>query len=550
MRYLILCVLFALGNGFDADGVRARHHAMTHEAEHPTHQHDADTVPLYDNLGTHAVPITTTSDLAQQYFNQGVRLTYGFNHGEAIRAFREAARLDTTCAMCYWGIANAYGPNINLPMDSASSVLAYEALQEALARRQHASPREQAYIDAMANRYALPPPDDRAPLDTAYAKAMGEIAAAYPEDLEAATLYAEALMDLSPWYYWEDGEPRPDTPTILASLERVIEANPNHPGACHFYIHAVEAAQPEKAVPCADRLAGLMPGAGHIVHMPAHIYIRVGRWNDAIEANHHATHTDETYIADQRPTGAYPLGYYPHNYHFLAFAASMAGRAEEAINAARGASERMPLEGAMLTHELEGIVPYHTLTLVRFGRWDEVLQQPLPDPVLDYASGLTHYARGVAFAATEQFDQAEAALDSVRARVALVEKDPGHTVLQIAEKALEGEIAGRRGDVEASITAFRAATDLEDGLIYIEPPFWYYPMRHSLGAMLLEAGRPEEAEQAYREDLERFPANGWSLYGLAQSLRAQGRDAEAAEVDAVLAESWEKADVDIAASTF
>ncbi|HEX7071405.1 MAG TPA: hypothetical protein VF190_11390 [Rhodothermales bacterium] len=530
--------------------VRAQDHtAHMQGANHA--EHSAMMVPLYDNLGDHHFEISTSSEEAQKYFDQGIRLTYAFNHDEAIRAFKEAARLDPNCAMCYWGIALAHGPNINLPMDSTNGVAAWEALQEALARREHANERERAYIDALAVRYQNPPPADRAALDTAYANAMGMLAAADPNDLEAATLHAEALMDLSPWYYWEkDGMPRPDTPTILENLERVIAANPNHPGACHFYIHAVEAAEAEKGVACAERLAALMPGAGHLVHMPAHIYIRVGRWNDAIEMNHHATHADETYIADQRPGGVYPVSYYPHNYHFLAFAASMAGRSTEAIEAARNAAQRMPLEGALLAHELEGIVPYEHLTLVRFGRWDDVLALPMPPAELDYATGLVQYARGVAFAATGKFDEANAAVEALQALSAKVEKEPGNTVLSIAEHALMGEIASRRGDLEEGITHLRIAADIEDSLIYIEPPFWYYPMRHALGAVLLDAGRAAEAEAAYREDLKRFPGNGWSLAGLAASLRAQGRGAEAAEVEAERMRTWDQADVDLATSRF
>ena len=287
----------------------------------------ADTVPLYDDLGSHHLAVTTTSQRAQAYFDQGLRLVYGFNHGEAIRAFREAARLDPSCAMCWWGVALAYGPHVNGGMDSAAGVAAWEALNKARAARAKASPRERDYIDALSARYSADAPADRARLDSAYARAMGKLVAKYPDDLDAATLYAEALMDLSPWHYWNaDGTPRPDTRTIVLQLERVVAAKPDHPGACHYYIHAVEAVEPEKAVPCAERLAKLMPGAGHMVHMPGHIYIRTGRWNDAIRANEHAIHADETYIAMEKPQGLYPIGYYPHNYHFLAFAATMAGR--------------------------------------------------------------------------------------------------------------------------------------------------------------------------------------------------------------------------------
>ncbi|MGH7644796.1 MAG: hypothetical protein ACREMR_04345, partial [Gemmatimonadales bacterium] len=296
----------------------------------------ADSVPLYTNLGTHHVPITTRVAAAQRYFDQGMRLAYGFNHAEAIRAFTEAARLDPDCAMCYWGIAYAHGPHVNAGMDSAAGVAAYAAIQEALQRAAGASPREQAYIRALAGRYAPVPPADRAALDSAYARGMADVVRAHPTDWDAAALYAEALMNLRPWNYWhKDGTPYAGTTEIVGQLERVIAANPDHPGACHFYIHAVEAVAPEKAVPCAERLARLMPGAGHMVHMPAHIYIRVGRYADAIEANVHAVHTDEVFIEGQKPQGIYPIAYYPHNYHFMSFAATLAGRSATAIEAAK-----------------------------------------------------------------------------------------------------------------------------------------------------------------------------------------------------------------------
>ena len=507
-------------------------------------------VPLYDNLGDHHHAITTKVPKAQQYFDQGLRLVYAFNHAEAIRAFQEAARLDPDCAMCYWGIALAYGPNINAPMDAESGKQAYAALQQALALTPKASERERAYIQALTHRYAPEPPADRAKLDAAYARAMKAVAAQYPDDLDAATLYGEALMDLQPWDYWtRDGEPYPETTEILAQLERVLEENPKHPGACHYYIHTVEAAHPELAIPCADRLAKLMPGAGHLVHMPAHIYIRVGRWDDAIESNVHAVHADETYIADQRPGGIYPLAYYPHNYHFLSFAATMAGRSAEAIEAARAVVNQIPVEVARQVPELQPLAAYLHLTLVSFGRWDEVLAEPLPPPELQLTTGLVQYARGVALAAKGKGVEAEAALDAVRGAAAAgagVHK----TVLEIAAHALAGEIATRQGQLDTAISHFQAAKALEDGLRYMEPPHWYYPIRHSLGAVLLKAGRAAEAEAVYREDLKRFPANGWSLYGLAASLRAQGKAAEAEAVEEQFQRLWAKADVTLTASRF
>ena len=376
----------------------------------------ADSVPLYTDLGSHHVGISTRVPAAQRYFDQGMRLVYGFNHGEAVRAFTEAARLDPDCAICHWGSALALGPHVNAPMDSAAGAQAWVHLQKAISLRGRASRRERALIDALARRYASPPPASRGSLDSAYARAMRAVVARYPNDLDVATLYAESLMDLRPWAYWtKEGKPYPGTRIIVAQLERVLRKNPDHPGACHYYIHAVEAVAPEKAVRCAERLASLMPGAGHVVHMPAHIYIRVGRYGDAIESNIHAVHADATYIASEKPTGIYPVGYYPHNYHFLSMAAMMAGRSRQAIEAARNLRENVPADVARQVPPLESLIPYAHQTLATFGLWDDVLREPLPPGDLRLSSGLAHYARGVAFAAKHDWAAAAAALDTVTA---------------------------------------------------------------------------------------------------------------------------------------
>ena len=512
-----------------------------------------DTVPLYDDLGSHHHPITTRVEAAQRYFDQGLRLTYAFNHAEAIRAFEQAARLDPECAMCQWGIAYALGPNINAPMDSASGVVAYAAARRALALAPGAAERERAYIEAVSRRYAPGAPSaERAALDSAYARAMGEVADRWPDDLDAAALHAEALMDLSPWNYWrrtgDTYEPRPDTPRILERLEGVLARDPDHPGACHFYIHALEAAHPEKAVDCAERLARQMPGAGHIVHMPGHIYIRVGRWADAVEANRHAVHADESYIADQRPTSLYVAAYYPHNYHFLAFAATMIGRSAEALEAARAVVANTPPEVARDVPELQQLVAYRHLTLVTFGRWRDVLEEPMPPPEVRGATGLAFYARGVALAATGRGEEAAAVRDSVAAIAAEVPEGVSRTALEIAGLALEGEIALRAGRLDEAVDRFREATRREDELPYAEPPHWYYPIRHSLGAALLAAGRAAEAEQAYRADLDRFPENGWALFGLAGSLREQGKEGPAREAEERFRRVWEGADFELEGS--
>lgn len=512
----------------------------------------SDTVPLYTNLGSHHKRISTRIPAAQQYFDQGLRLVYGFNHAEAIRSFTRAAELDPTCAMCYWGIALAYGPHVNAPMDVASGVAAYAALEKARALKSHATAPERAYIDALAQRYEADPPADRIRLDKSYSQAMAQVAKTYPDDLDAATLYAESLMDLRPWNYWRpDGTPYPGTKEIVRRLESVLRRNPNHPGACHYYIHAVEAVNPKAAVPCAERLARLMPGEGHMVHMPAHIFIRVGRWNDAVQANQHAIHSDEVFIEGQHPTGIYPLAYYPHNIHFLAFASTMAGRSAQAIEAANTLTSKVNLDAARQVGELQEMLPYHALTLTTFGKWDEVLAAPLPPEDLRFSYAMATYARGVAHAAKGEWAEAQAALDKVTAAdAATPDGAEGKTALSIAAHALSGEIATRRGDLDAGINHFREAAKIEDAGLYFEPPKWYYPIRHSLGAALVKAGRHAEAEKVYREDLRRFPENGWSLFGLAQALRAQGKKNDAAAAEARFRRAWPDTDVTLTASRF
>ncbi len=520
-----------------------------------------DTVPLYDNLGNHQHAISTRVPGAQAYFNQGLRLVFGFNHGEAIRAFREAQRLDPACAMCFWGEALAHGPHVNAPMDSAGAVAAWAALERAVALAPKVPAREQAYIRALQKRYAATASADRAALDSAYATAMGALVREFPDDLDAATFYAEAMMDLRPWAYWKkDGSPYPGTDLIIQQLERVLARNRNHPGACHYYIHAVEAVSPEKAVPCAERLAALMPGAGHMVHMPGHIYIRVGRYADAIEANVHAVHADESYIASERPSGIYPAGYYPHNYHFLSFAATMAGRSAQAIEAAKKLVANMPVEVVRQVPPFQQLLPYDVLVLSRFGRWDAVLAQPLPPADLRVATGLAWYARGMAHAAKGQLGEAQAALDTVQViatgttaadRTAMTSGEgESKIIMDIAMHALTGEIAYRKGELDGAIGHYREAARLEDTFNYVEPPQWFYPVRASLGTVLLKAGRGAEAEAVYREDLTRFPENGWSLAGLSASLQAQGKTSEAGQVQGRLQKAWATADVEIPGSSY
>jgi tetratricopeptide (TPR) repeat protein len=549
---LILLLLSACGGDESAYAQAAAKGDVAHE------QHAASGVPLYDDLGTLQFEVTTSAD-AQRYFNQGMRLYYAFNHAEAIRAFDEAARLDPNCAMCYWGTALALGPNINLPMDSASGAAAYAAVREAVARQEHAAPVERALIGALSARYVEVPVPERSGLDSLYARAMQQVAAQFPEHPEVLSLYAEALMDLSPWQYWNrDGSPRPDTPEILAALERVIAGQPQHPGANHFYIHAVEAVAPERALPMAENLAGLMPGAGHIVHMPGHIYIRVGRYEDAIRANEHAVHADESFISDNKPAmGVYTLGYYPHNYDFLAFAASMIGRSAQALDAADRMAELVNTEllGAPGLTVLQNQLSRGLQMRVRFGRWDEILEAAEPPAVAPYARAIRHFARGRAF--TARGDAPSAAAELARLRTAAshsslegtpIEFNPASAVLAIAALVLDGHIAAARGDHARAIDLLTAAAAAEDELVYGEPPEWSLPVRYDLGTVLLNAGRAAEAEAAFRADLRRFPENGWSLDGLSRSLAAQGRAAEAAAVRLRFEESWKTADVTITGS--
>ncbi|MBS0165417.1 MAG: hypothetical protein JSR29_05010 [Nitrospira sp.] len=491
-------------------------------------------VPLYNNLGTLHYPITTAVPLAQRYFDQGLRLYYAFNHQEAIRSFQEGARLDPDCAMCYWGIALSYGPNINAPMDAASGRLAYAAIRQASQHTTTVSDREQALIQALATRYTAELTSDRSELDAAYSRAMAKVAQRFANDPEAKTLYAESLMDLSPWDYWTaDGKPKPNTTTLLSKLEEVLAAQPDHPGANHFYIHAVEAVQPERALAAAERLANLMPGAGHLVHMPGHIYIRVGRYEDAIKANEHAVHADETYIRDHSPAvDIYVLGYYPHNYDFLAFAASMIGREAQAIAAADKIAILVPQE---LVHKPEMAFLQHHQTRklqmrVRFSRWDELLNVEGSSEDLPHARAMWLYTHGRALAARGHLKAADATLVQLRAiaqnpqvRALRLEFNTAGAVLGIAVEVLAGHIGAARGDLPGAVTHLWEASRREDALVYGEPPEWTVPVREELGIVLLKAGRPDEAEQVFREDLKRFPQNPWSQQGLAEALSVLNR---------------------------
>lgn len=511
---------------------------------------------LFDNLGTLHHEITTTSELAQKYFDQGLRLVYAFNHEEAITAFTEASRLDPDAPMPYWGVALSLGPNINSAMDAKAETRAADAIHKAAARLVMATPRERAYVEALATRYSSKKSSSRKGRDEAYAKAMRRLASEFPDDVDAAVLFAESMMVLRPWDYWRaDGRPQPGTEDIVATLEAALGRDPNHPGACHYYIHAVEASpDPQRALACATRLPSLMPGAGHLVHMPAHIYMRVGRYRDASERNVHAATVDREYLLHHPLEGNYATGYYAHNLHFLNASLAMEGRSVEAAQVARDLLGKISVDEIAKEPSLEWYAPTLLLTMARFGQWGELIRQPPPPKELRFTTGLWHYVRGLAFAATTRFGSAEGELLNLRkslkalARVKTTEGKLSRTLLKVAERVLVGEMAARRGEYEAGIQALREALQLEATLPYSEPPFWFQPVRHNLGAVLLLAGRPGDAESVYREDLRLNPENGWALHGLVHSLQAQRKDA--AQEEARLRTAWAQADIALTGSRF
>lgn len=504
--------------------------------------------PLWEGLGGVTYRITTANELAQSYFNQGLRLAYAFNHSEAQRAFRKAQKLDPECAMCFWGEALVLGPNINLPMQEDAVAPAFAAAEKARMLASRATPREQALIAALSTRYASDAKADRAPLDAAYALAMEKVAAQFPQDNEIAVLFAEAVMDLSPWDYWQPGgrEPNPQSGPIVPTLERVLARDPNHPGAIHFYIHAVEASDgPERAEPYADRLRGAIPGAGHLVHMPSHIYYRVGRYLDALAENKAAIEVDEKYLAaTNAPMGVYRLGYYPHNVHFVLASAQMAGDGPTVIAAAEKLRGLIPDEmarGIALVQPVKA-APYFAHAL--FSPAATVLALPDPGDAIAYVKAMWHYARGVAYAAQGDLPAAKAEANAIAALeggdFTLLKSSgvPAQDVLALARAVIEARIAQRQGDKAAAIERFERAAALQDGLPYTEPPYWYYPVRQSLAVALMQAGLLDEAEEQFQRALKRAPSNGWSWYGLAELYKARGKVDKASKLEADLARMW------------
>ncbi len=517
---------------------------------------------LMEGLGSYHHKISTNVPQAQKFFDQGFTLSYAFNHAEAERSFREAARLDPSCAMCYWGIALVQGPNINMAMNDEAVSPAYAAIQKAISLMNKASEKEQAYIKALATRYASTPVDDRTSLNVAYANAMRDVAKKYPDDLDAATLFAEALMDVHPWdYYTKDTRaPQPWTAEIVSTLESVMKRNQNHPGANHFFIHAVEASKdPERGLPMAERLNVLVPAAGHLVHMPAHIYIRTGNYRKASAANEKAINSDNEYLAGCHAPGPYSAAYVPHNHHFLSSSATLEGNSKLAMEAAN--NTRSKVDPKLMREKGNGVLQHFhmipTYVMIRFGKWNEILKTPAPDKALVYPNGVYHYARGIAYVRTGKLEEAkkelqavtEIAANPVLKEVTLFDINSTVDLMHIARAHLAGEVAGASGDLNAALKHLNEAVQVEDNLTYDEPPPWNNPTRHYLGAILLKAKKPVEAEKVYRDELTKFPKNGWSLIGLRQSLEAQGKTKEAATVASDFEKAWAGADVKLTSST-
>jgi tetratricopeptide (TPR) repeat protein len=561
MKRMILAL--ALVAGCAHEKAAAPPAAAETKSEPQPHEHaaaaTAQAAKLYDNLGDFHRATSTKNVEAQRFFDQGLRLTYAFNHEEAQRSFEAAAARDPSCAACYWGAALVLGPNYNQPAgaDRAKKALALLAKAKAAA---NASPVERALIAALGKRYVDPPPaaDDakgQAALDEAYANAMRDVAKQYPADDDVLVLFAESMMDLRPWRLWEaDGKPAPGTEEVVATLEKVMARTPSHPGANHYYIHCVEASpHPEKAMAAADRVGAMMPGAGHLVHMPSHVYQRVGRYNDAAEANRKAIVADKKYTGTIGDPGYYAM-YVAHNFQFLWAAALMAGRGDESLAAARDMLKLVPAEMWKQMPEVSFSIAAPALSLVRFGRWKEVLDEAAPPADLPMPTILYHYARGRALAALGKLDEADAeatAIDKLAAalpKTAVAGFTPGDAYASVAIDLVRGDVACRRGKTADGLARLKKAVATADGFPYAEPPDWYYPPRQTLGAWLLRGKKAADAQKVFEEDLKKNPDNGWSLTGLKEALRAQKKSTTA--VEARLAKAWSAADVKVASSDF
>jgi tetratricopeptide (TPR) repeat protein len=510
---------------------------------------DPAPVTLVTGLGDINHPVTTNNPEAQKFFNQGLAYVYAFNHAEAVRSFQQAAQLDPQMAMAYWGASLAMGSNYNVPADGPALLQAYSNLQKALALAPKVSEQDRAYINALSKRYSADIQADQHKLALDYKNAMGQLSKDYPDDLDAATLYAESMMNLHPWHLWTlDGKPAEDTLEIVSVLEGVLRRNPNHSGANHYYIHAVEAStNAERALPSAARLGKIAPNAGHLVHMPSHIYSRTGDYYQAAQANIDAIAVDREYMAKSGNNGLYPMIYYNHNVHFLAAASAANGRFADSIKSARDLEANVkPALKAMPM--LEMFYPYPLVSLTRFGKWEEILKEPKPDPSLKITTGFWHFARGSAYAASKQTANAEAELTALRAVTksltpeARLFNNAATDVMKVAELELEGKIAYARGDKAAAVDLLTKAVAAEDGTSYAEPSDWDLPVREVLGGVLLSSGDYAAAEKVFRAEIERRPRNGRALFGLAESLRRQGKEYAAKAVQTEFEKAWQFAD--------
>ena len=514
---------------------------------------------LFDGLGSFRRKVTTSSEEAQNYFDQGMRYLWAFNHDESSRSFAKAAQLDPDCAMCWWGLALTVGPNYNVPfMAEPRAKVAFEAVQIAQKSAASAQPVEQALIAALGKRYpdAKPlDPSNEGPVLMAYAQAMKDVAHKYPDDLDVQTLYAESMMNTNAWKLWTlDGKPAAGTEEIVATLEAVLKKDVQHPGANHYYIHALEASpHPEGAVASAERLRGMMPAAGHLEHMPAHIMQRVGRYEDAAEANRKGAAADLAYFGKTKPLDYYAM-YTGHNYQFLAFSAAMEGRKAETLEATRQSRATIPDAMLLAMPGVDWIIGDVYFAKVRFGLWDEMLAESPPNTKLPGLSGAYLYGKAVALAATGKLDDARATIAQLDQLATDTPADYGagfnsaRSMFAIASQVAKARVADADNKPDDAIALLRDAVAKEDLSAYDEPADWFFPVRHLLGAELLKAGKSAEAEAVYREDLKRHPDNGWALFGLKQSLLAQKKAAEAAKVDAKFQKAWKQADVQLTAS--
>ncbi|MGB1308424.1 MAG: tetratricopeptide repeat protein [Oceanihabitans sp.] len=517
--------------------------------------------PLLDGYNAVHYPITTIDTLVQRYFNQGMTLAYGFNHAEAARSFYYATKLDPNCAMAFWGFAYVLGPNYNGGMEDDNYERAYKAIQTAKSLSHNATPKEQEMIQAMALRYAKTPPEDRSTLDEAYSNALKELYTKYPKDTEISALYAESLMNMHPWDLNEkDGSEKPWTKEIVALLEKLIQQNPKHPGAHHFYIHAVEASNaPERSLSSAKAFdEGLVSGSGHLLHMPSHTYIRTGDYHKGTLANIAAVKADSTYVTTCHAQGAYPLGYFPHNYHFMAATATLEGNSYWAMRGAQKVSEhvhpdimKQPGWGTLQHYYT---IPYYVA--VKFGKWDAILNLKLETYDLPYINAVRHYAEGFAYLGKKDIVKAKAELQQLETyakdeklkEVTIWEINNVYDLIVIAEKVLRAEILASEQNFDASMKLLNEAMLIEDALNYNEPPDWFFSVRHHLGAVQIEAKLYNEAIKTYQDDLKRLPKNGWAFYGLHQAYLGLEDSKNASRIESLLKKSWETADISLSGS--